>query len=75
MNGEEAEEKALKIAGTQSDTPHAGDPNAGRRCPRCKKGRLYDRVPRAYFVKIFLFFLPLRRYKCYYCGKRPYILS
>lgn len=44
-------------------------------CPRCKKADLYERVPRAMWVKTILFFLPLKRYKCNRCGKRSYVLS
>ena len=74
MNNEKAGEKVMNIV-AQGDPPSPLDPNAGRRCPFCKRGRLHERVPRGYFVKTLLFFLPLKRYKCYYCGKRPYILS
>lgn len=44
-------------------------------CPLCKNGLLYERVPRPFFIKFFLFFLPIKRYKCYSCGKKPYILK
>jgi hypothetical protein len=44
-----------------------------RYCPKCKTGTLYERVPRAWWVKAFLFFLPLKRYKCYKCGRKPYL--
>lgn len=44
-------------------------------CPKCKEGKLQERIPRSKFVKTFLFFIPLKRYKCYKCYKRPYILK
>ena len=50
-------------------------PNARPKCPYCKRGRLYDAVPKGSFVKTFLFFLPLKRYKCHYCGRHPYTFS
>ncbi|MVT08897.1 hypothetical protein [Chitinophaga tropicalis] len=42
-------------------------------CPKCKHGTLDDRVPRGFFVKYVLGFLPLRRYICYACFKKTYI--
>lgn len=44
-------------------------------CPKCKDGKLQERVPRSKFVKTFLFFIPLKRYKCYKCYKKPYVLK
>jgi hypothetical protein len=43
-------------------------------CPKCKHGVLEDRVPRGFFVKYVLGFLPFRRYVCYNCLKKSYIL-
>ena len=45
-----------------------------KNCPYCHSGPLHERVPRSWIVKNLLFFLPLKRYKCYRCGKKPYIL-
>jgi hypothetical protein len=42
-------------------------------CPKCKLGILEDRVPRSYFVKRLLWFLPLKRYICYRCFKKSHI--
>jgi transposase-like protein len=42
-------------------------------CPRCKS-ELDSRVPRGFFVKKMLFFLPLKRYICYKCQRKRYIL-
>jgi hypothetical protein len=42
-------------------------------CPKCKLGILEDRVPRSYFVKKVLWFLPLKRYICYRCFRKSYI--
>jgi len=44
-------------------------------CPKCKVGSLKERVPRSKFVKTFLFFIPLKRYRCYKCNKKPYVLK
>ncbi len=46
-----------------------------KRCPFCRRGQLTDRVPRAFLVKTILFFLPLKRYKCYNCGRKPYVFE
>lgn len=42
-------------------------------CPRCKS-ELDNRVPRGFLVKKFLFFLPLKRYICYKCQRKRYVL-
>ncbi len=46
-----------------------------RICPKCKKGHLDERVPRGTLVKTLLFWLPVRRYRCYNCYKKTYILG
>ncbi|QHS58227.1 hypothetical protein [Chitinophaga agri] len=43
-------------------------------CPKCKHGVLEDRLPRGFFAKYFLGFLPLRKYICYSCLKTSYVL-
>jgi hypothetical protein len=43
-------------------------------CPRCKT-QLDDRIPRGFFVKTILFFLPLKRYICYRCQRKRYVLK
>ncbi len=42
-------------------------------CPKCK-APLDDRVPRGAFVKTIFFFLPLKRYICYKCQRKRYVL-
>jgi ribosomal protein L37AE/L43A len=42
-------------------------------CPKCKS-ELDNRVPRSFFVKNLLFFLPLKRYMCYKCQRKRYVL-
>jgi transposase-like protein len=42
-------------------------------CPKCKK-RMDIRVTRAILVKMLLFWLPIRRYKCSNCSRKRYIL-
>jgi transposase-like protein len=42
-------------------------------CPRCK-AELEERVPRGFFAKHFLFFLPIKRYICYRCQRKRYVL-
>jgi len=43
--------------------------------PICKKcNTQFDaRVKRPRWVKFFLFFIPLKRYHCYKCGKKYYV--
>ncbi|SFM75245.1 hypothetical protein SAMN05428949_0668 [Chitinophaga sp. YR627] len=43
-------------------------------CPKCKHGSLEDRLPRGFFAKYVLGFLPLRKYMCYSCLKTTYVL-
>jgi len=42
-------------------------------CPQCKT-QFDSRVPRSVFVKNILFFLPLKRYMCYKCQRKRYLL-
>ena len=44
-----------------------------KKCPKCSKGELDIRVKRGRFVKTFLFFLDLKRYKCSTCGFTMYL--
>lgn len=44
-----------------------------RKCPKCGKGFLEFRTPRAWWVKLTLFWLPLKRYKCGHCNKKTYV--
>jgi hypothetical protein len=46
-----------------------------RQCPKCRKGLLDERVPRAALVKTFLGFLPLKRYLCRKCMRKTYVLN
>jgi hypothetical protein len=45
-----------------------------RICPKCKKGGLTERVRRPILVKVLLCWLPLKRYRCYHCYKKTYVL-
>jgi transposase-like protein len=42
-------------------------------CPKCKR-KMDIRITRSIFVKIFLFWLPIRRYKCSNCGNKRHVL-
>jgi hypothetical protein len=44
-----------------------------RHCPKCGKDALDTRVHRQMVIKIFLFWMPLKRYKCSFCKKKSYI--
>ena len=48
--------------------------NTDKHCPKCKVGHLDERVHRSLPVRLFLFWLPIRRYICYRCGKKSYVL-
>lgn len=48
--------------------------NADKHCPKCKIGKLDERVHCSLPVRLFLFWLPIRRYICYRCGKKSYVL-
>ncbi|MGN5955734.1 hypothetical protein ACP6L2_14075 [Sphingobacterium lactis] len=42
-------------------------------CPYCKGAYLYARVHRPWWVKTFLFYIPLKAYKCNNCNKISYV--
>ncbi len=44
-----------------------------RKCTKCDVGVLDTRVPRSLFIKLFFFWLPLKRYRCSSCWKKTYI--
>lgn len=56
-------------------TPIATSGKQHRICPKCKKGSLTERVRRPILVKILLGWLPLKRYRCYQCYKKTYVLG
>jgi hypothetical protein len=60
------------INGTVSDTAL----NLKKTCP-CGRGERADleRIRRTTFMKIFLFWLPIKRYKCYNCKRNKWIIS
>jgi len=43
-------------------------------CPRCKI-ELDSRVPRGFLIRNLLFFLPVKRYICYRCQRKRYVLA
>ncbi|WP_461068998.1 hypothetical protein [Spirosoma horti] len=38
-----------------------------RACPSCQRTYALERVPRSFFLKYILFFIPTRVYHCYNC--------
>ncbi len=44
-----------------------------KKCTKCGKGELDTRIPRSFFVKTFLFWLPLKRYRCNICWAKTYV--
>jgi hypothetical protein len=46
-----------------------------KKCTKCANGVLDTRVPRGLFVKVLLFWLPLKRYRCNGCWKKTYFMG
>ena len=44
------------------------------KCPRCKAITV-NRTPRPFSVRLLLFWLPLKRYSCYRCSRKFYLLG
>jgi len=47
----------------------------GKKCPKCETGILKERVNRPLGFKIFLFWLPFKRYQCNTCAKKTYVFG
>lgn len=50
-------------------------PTTRQECKKCHKGVLQSRVKRAFLIKVALFWLPIKRYKCNYCNKKTYLFG
>jgi len=46
-----------------------------KKCRRCGVGKLDTRAKRGILVKTFLFWLPIKRYRCDNCYKKSYVLG
>lgn len=46
-----------------------------KKCRRCGVGRLDTRAKRGVLVKTFLFWLPIKRYRCDSCYKKSYVFG
>jgi len=46
-----------------------------RKCPKCKTGYLKYRTKRGFFVKLLLFWLPVKRYRCNICWKKSHVFE
>jgi len=46
-----------------------------KKCRKCKRGKLDTRAKRGVFVKTFLFWLPIKRYRCDTCYKKSYVFG
>ena len=46
-----------------------------QQCKKCHRGVLDSRVKRALLVKLALFWLPIKRYKCNICDKKTYLFG
>jgi len=47
--------------------------NNRRKCPKCSVGYLDSRTARELWVKVLLFWLPVKRYKCSSCKQKSYV--
>jgi len=46
-----------------------------RKCPKCKTGYLEYRTKRGFFIKLLLFWLPIKRYRCNICWKKSHVFE
>jgi hypothetical protein len=46
-----------------------------QQCKKCHRGVLEIRVKRAFLVRVILFWLPIKRYKCNFCNKKTYLFG
>jgi len=46
-----------------------------QQCKKCRRGVLETRVKRAFLVRMILFWLPIKRYRCNFCNKKTYLLG
>lgn len=50
--------------------------NTNELCPCGKAQRIsMERIPRNFIMKVFLFWLPIKRYKCYACMSIKWLLE
>lgn len=48
-------------------------PKTYKQCPKCQKFELDTRLPRGFWVKHFLFWKAMKKYRCGSCGAEVYI--
>ncbi len=60
------------LVALSDDDPIKNDTKKINACPKCKTENNF-RIRRSYFVKTFLFWLPIRRYACYSCKNKYYV--
>jgi len=46
-----------------------------QQCKKCNRGVLDTRVRRPLLIKLALFWLPIKRYKCNFCDKKTYLFG
>jgi len=46
-----------------------------KKCKKCSRGKLDTRARRSIVVKVTLFWLPVKRYRCDSCHKKTYVLG
>lgn len=66
MTADLEEKPIIAVLNQRQVTPH--------RSPYCRKcgNQNINRIPRGRFVKMFLFWLPLKKYICYRCHHKTY---
>ncbi|WP_148562385.1 hypothetical protein [Spirosoma radiotolerans] len=53
-----------------TNTPKGHRLTFKRACPSCQRTYALERVPRSFFLKYILFFIPTRVYRCYNCQQK-----
>ena len=46
-----------------------------QQCKKCHRGVLDSRVKRPLLIKVVLFWLPIKRYRCNFCDKKTYLFG
>ena len=46
-----------------------------QKCKKCHRGVLDSRVKRPLLIKVTVFWLPIKRYKCNCCDKKTYLFG
>ncbi len=64
----------LLINETPKTNPRQAIKKSDVSCPACHNSSC-DRIPRAKIVKVLFFWLDMKRYKCYQCRHKFYVMN